>query len=312
MLVKKFTFLSIFMVVPFAAVIFLSMDTAKDRENYIRFFSDPFTPVRWEPGFVLLGKGMSLVFSPEMSIVAISSISYLLLAFSWQKIYPTSSVASFLSFHLSTYMFFNYFLGTAIRNGLAAGLVVAIFTLVVNRSSFFARAFLLFGPAFHLGASLFSALGWVFSHIHRRRAAMVLGLGLSIAAILVFLFVLPSYISSSYYLIYLEAGETSDRFRSFSMILYALCMILLFVLRDKDVWVKISLLPAPLLIFYLFTGYEIIARLLIPFFFIAIATNFKIYNNKILQVVGDKFLALILIFGNLIGLSYALRQWGLF
>jgi hypothetical protein len=300
------------MLVPFASIVFLSMDTAKDRENYIRFFSDPFAPVRWEEGFVLMGRAMSFVFSPEMSIVAVSSISYLSLAFSWQKIYPNGAIASFLSFHLSAYMLFNYFLGTAIRNGFAAGLIIFIFTLVVKRRSFFASMFLFAGPAFHLGASLFSLIGWIFTHMHRFRIAMAVGLGASTIAIFVFLFVLPSYISSSYYLIYLEAGETSERFRSFSMLLYALCVVLLLIQPDKDVWSRVSLLPIPLLIFYLISGFEVLARLLTPFFFIAIASTFREYNSRIIRSLGGNFLGLFLVVGNVFGLVYAFRQWGLF
>ena len=299
------------MLVPFASLIFLSMDTAKDRENYLRFFSDPFAPVRWEPGFVWFGRAISFGFSPEMSIVILCSISYLLFSYSWQKVYSNNFLTSFLSFHLTIYLLFNYFLGTAIRNGFAAALTLGVFAIVIKKKNFIFSLLLLAGPAFHLGASLFSIFGWLFSQIYKLKFAMTVGFSVSTIAIFIFLFILPSHMSG-YYSIYFEAGETSSRFRSFSMIAYALCVILLLLSPEKNVWSKISLLPTPLLIFYLFSGFEVLARLLAPFYFMAVASTFKVCNLRVSQVCGSNFLGLLLIFGNFLGLAYALRQWGFF
>jgi len=301
------------MALPFVSIIALSMDTAKDRANYVRFFADPFGRTRFEPGFVFIGKVLHFLSTPEVSIVVVSTTTYFLLAFSWSRIYQIAYIGSFLSFHLSLYLFFNYFVGTAIRNGLAAAVVIAVFTITITRRSQIAKALILIGPALHLGSALFSMLGWFYVQIHRCKFGLAIALGASTIAIVGFVVILPMFLTSAYYSLWLEQGSFSTgRFRSFSMLIFALFMLLVLAHPRKDVWSGVVLIPAPLLFFYLVTGLEAFHRLLMPFFFIGTAVAFQRYSPVLGRVMGNTGYLFILICGNFLGLAYAFRQWGLF
>ena len=300
------------MALPLAAIILVTMNTAKDRSNYIRFLENPFDRTRFEPGFVFVGKALSFITSPEVAIVMISIATYLLLGFSWSRIYQRPYLGSFLSFHLSIYLFFNYFVGTAIRNGLAAAIAIALFTIAVTNRTQITKAMILVGPAFHLGTSLFSMLGWFYAQIYRLRFGLFVAVGSSVIAVFGFVFILPIFLTDAYYSLWLEQGSFgTERFRSFSMLAYAVFMILIWAHPKKDVWSGVVLVPAPLLFFYLATGLEAFHRLLMPFFFIGTAVTFQRYSRAFGRVVGNTGYLFFLICGNFLGLVYAFRQWGL-
>lgn len=311
-MIKKFTVLSVVMALPLASIIAFSMDTAKDRNNYLQFLENPFGRTRFEPGFVFIGKALSFITSPEVAIVVISVATYALLAFSWSRIYQRGYLGSFLSFHLSIYLFFNYFVGTAIRNGLAAALAIALFTIAVSNRSRIVKAMILVGPAFHLGAALFSMLGWFYAQIHRFRFGLFVAIGSSVIAIFGFVFILPMFLTDAHYSLWFVQGSYgTERFRSFSMLVYAVFLLLVWAHPRKDVWSGAVLVPAPLLLFYLITGLEAFHRLLMPFFFIGTAVAFQRYAPVLGRVMGNTGYLFILISGNFLGLVYAFRQWGL-
>lgn len=311
-LTKKFTILSFATAFPLGLFVALGMNSAKDRENYISFLEDPFAQTRFEPGFKFIGKMLYYVSTPEISIVLISVATYLLLAFSWERIYEGGYIGSFLSFHLSAYMFFNYYLGTAIRNGLAAAIIIAIFTLVGTKGSQVARALILIGPAFHLGTALFSMLGWFYAQTHRFKHGLVIALFTSVVAIFSFNLILPLYMTDPYYSLWLKSGSFgTERFRSFAMLVYALFILLVVSKPRKDFWTGVVLVPAPLLVFYFVTGLEAFHRLLMPFFFVSAAVVFQRYAPTLGSNLGKQTYFFILLSGNFAGLSYACKQWGI-
>ena len=176
----------------------------------------------------------------------ISVVTYGLLGFSWSRIYPRPFISSFLSFHLSIYLFFNYFIGTAIRNGLAAALMIALFTISVTNRSWIMKSVILVGPSFHLGTALFSMLGWFYAQFYHYRFVQLSAVISSVIGIIGFAWVLPNFLTSEYYSRWLIAGSFgTDRFRSFSMLTYAVFIFLILIHPKKDVWSRFVLVPAP-------------------------------------------------------------------
>ena len=76
------------------------MLSASDRGNYIEFLLNPFDPTRFEPGFVLIGRGLHFIASPEISILIISVIG------------PNNH------FKIRLYLFFFDLITTSIRNSI--------------------------------------------------------------------------------------------------------------------------------------------------------------------------------------------------
>lgn len=300
------------MAAPFSFGVILSMTTAKDRENYLRFLGDPFEVTRFEPGFVLLSQLLYHISSPEFSILIISGIVYLLLALSWGQIYTGGYVGSFLSFYFSIHMFFNYFSGTAIRNGLGAAVSIFLFTILISNRSILMRTFIFTGSFLHVGAIIFSFFAFIYTLTHRYKwASYILLLGGGVA-IFSFIFILPRFITSSYYLLWIEGGSFStERFRSFSIILYSLFIFLIIFHPKRDIWYGIAIAPIPLVIFYFITGLEAFHRLLMPFFFIGAAVFFDRYSKLLIMFFGNSTYLFILISLNFVGVAYAYKQWGI-
>jgi len=315
--VNKFSLALFFSVPIIVSVAVLTMSAARDREAYLHFFTNPYIVTRFEPGFVSYGKILSLIGNAHFGVIFTILITYILLGISWQCLVSKPWLESFLMFNGIAFGVFQYFIGTAIRNGLSMAIAVyAAVKVLEGQKRYIILLFL--SPFIHYGTTLFVALvllTLITADVDRGLTRVLVVL----LFLIVFLFFVPAYefavsvlkLPQSYYLDYVfgDLGQT-ERFRSFAMVLMAILMVWIF--RIQDCSGRLLVMYAfPFLVYYLVTNITIFHRMLMPVLLFVIALFIETYASKIRAFWGRELWFLVLFGLNIISMLYAFNQYNL-
>jgi len=315
-MIKKYNIILLFFSSFIIFVSFISMDVAKDRKNYLRFFEDPTIQERFELGFSYYAKLLSMFFSPEISVVITILIIYLLLGLSWNLIVKRSYIATFLLFIFVAFTICQYFLGTAIRHGLAASL--AIFSSVrILQGKIWYFPLLLITPLLHYGALLYVIVFLVVIITKKLNWSLFKSMLILTVPVMLFAFepLFVHFINAfglpSYYLGYIfdDFGKT-ERFRSYSMILFLICLFALLNTPDS-LERRLVYSGFPFLIYYLLSDISFFPRLLMPMLFFAMALCINVYAKRIKTLISPFIWYIFLIMLDFLAIFYALNQYNL-
>ncbi|WP_404418470.1 EpsG family protein [Marinospirillum sp.] len=301
-----------------AAVMWLANDTAKDRSNYISHFNDPFGG-RLEIGFKYYMNAFNMAgFSAEISIVITCVVIYLFFAVVWRKIIGFNWFITLLILNIVVFGVFNYYLGTSIRMGLAISFALfCSFMYLEGKKSYF--YFLLLTPLIHYGALLY-VLIFLWVYLFRSRSflfhAVFVVLG-TIFLLILFDFILPYIGLSSYYIQYFNSdfGRT-ERLFPFTMA-YSLSLIMVIIFSSNEArrispfLYYLSIYTVPFLVFIVFTGNPLFAKMLMPLVFIKSAFLVLIYRDLIYDSKASSLVVAALLMFNAFSVYYALVMYRL-
>lgn len=315
--IKKYAIALFYLSVVVILIAAFTMNTAKDRDQYLRFFSNPNMETRFEIGFVYYAKMVSMIVSPEYAVIFTILLIYILLGTSWFHLVSRPWLESFLIFNGLVFSIFQYFLGTAIRNGLAMAIAVYAAVKMLNgRRNYL--LLLLVAPLIHYGVTLFVVI-FLGVLLTTRLNWSIIRVGIILSIPAVFLMFKPLYehfisvlgLPQSYYLEYIYQGfGKTERFRSYAMIIFAFSIIALLKTTDCQIR-RISLYSIPFLAYYFITDITLFHRMLMPMLFFALVLCVNRYAERIKTFLTPKVWLFLLLIFNSVAFLYALNQYGL-
>ncbi len=320
--IKNYNIMLFFILPLIFYLMYFTMDTAMDRENYIQHFNYPFLDERIEIGFqyyMQLFKYLGI--EPYFSIPLTSVFIYLFFYKFWFTNSKEKNFITFLSFNFIIFSLMQYLLGTSIRMGLAT--VIAIYSfyqITEGKNKYF--ILLLFSASIHYGVIVFVIVAiyvTIFSRLNYYFHLITI-IFASIFSYFFFFYVLEYLNLNSYYLdyIYGDAGKT-DRLIPYSIIFYILSIILLSIVGFKNIFYKLEpkkrkiflvyFYMIPLLIVWCITQIAIIPKIMAPSIFIGSFFIFFYYTKPVIKVLNYKIFFSLLIFMNFIAFLYAFNQY---
>lgn len=299
-----------------ALLVLASNATAADRGEYLHFFYDPASKLRFEPLFVAYGYLMrTLLNSPEASIALTSVFIWLLMGASWKRLCHLPLVESALLFTFVAVGVFNYFLGIAIRNGIACALGVYAAVRVLQGDRRF-WILLLLVPGIHYAMLLLPfAVGFTIATRHWKRH-------LFLSFILIGTVILPFVYTAVYLAILHSIGQhneyyveyivlvATDRFRGLSMLLFAVAALGVMRMRDS-LLSRFVLTAVPFLVLYLASGSALLARPIMPQLFVALALCASVYAPLFRRLLSPPVWLWTLSVLQVATVAYVLRMYGL-
>lgn len=303
---------------------YIVMDTAKDRDNYIELFSNPFKESRIELGFQYYAQFFSLLqIPPSISIVITSVIIYLILYNVWFKFLKIDLLSSILLFNFIVFSLMNYYLGTSIRMGLASAIALFAFAKI-NESKYFYIILLFLSPFFHYGVLLFVVLLFWFTLTKTKsfKFHYICIIIFTIVFFSIFNLIVP-LIGSSYYQSYFTSnlGQT-ERLFPFTLLFYtfSLVMILFGIRRDKlyqnNNFISsykslyfLSLYGSPVLLFSVISGIPVFGKMLMPSIFLSAILMVLLFYKASVSLVGKYSFFLFLFPLNILAFMYALKMY---
>jgi hypothetical protein len=296
---------------------FLVMDTAKDREQYIKHFDDPFGNSRIEIGFQYYMQFFKLLNIPsEVSIVITCLIVYFLLSRVWFKYIKTHWLLSILLFNFFAFGLMNYYLGTSIRMGLAIGVsLYASINILKGRSFFWLPFFVSF--FIHYGAILY-ILVFTWFYLFRKKSIkfhILMALFGTFGLLAIFDKILPYFGLSSYYMAYFESdfGRT-ERIIPLSILFSLLALFFIFIKFSKLAYISsflsvVVIYAIPFLVFQLATGNPLFGKMLMPVIFLQSIALSYLYIPMLMKNFKGNFLIPVLLVFNVLAVLYALSMY---
>lgn len=317
--ILKTTPLAFYYMVFVAFIMHVVMYTAKDRENYIKHFSDPFNN-RLEPLFQWYMWLLDLFFTPHVAIVVTCVLIYAFFYNVWFKYNSHCYIIYFLFFNFIVFSVFNYYLGTSIRMGLA--IAVGLYSASkILRGVNIAWIGLVCSPLIHYGLILFLGFFVWYFLVNSKSKFFHYMVALSATVFLVFGFdfVLGLLGLSSYYLAYFYDGfGETERVIPFTVAYFILASLFIGLffngelsdeLLDSKFFFLSILYSLPFVFYQLLTGVAIFAKMLMPqFFFMSIMLAHVFIKRFYLGNWRYLYIYLFVVF-NFISFFYSLRMY---
>ena len=159
-----------------------SPEVGTDTANYVfgynkianQNFSGIFDVVRWEEGYVLLNKIISIIFNNEQALIIITSLLCTGLIFLFVYKYSVNTVFS-IYLYISLFYYFASF--NIIRQYLAIGIILLAYKFILERKFFKYLLLILLAASFHQLALLLLPIYFLYGMKLNKRNVLLLTLG---------------------------------------------------------------------------------------------------------------------------------------